>query len=195
MNIDASSGNRGTILLFMLITCGCTQPTSPIPVPPMQYPKTIKSDVFGELKRENSETTLVLGHTYQNTLTLDGFQNVEVCYSPHITGPVTEQKHLELISKFKAAELMYSELIQKKPGTLLKLQHAKLKTLADEYGFDELDDSEADLYQNWNLENVVLFGDDNGVRLIFSGNTVFPGLDLNLEYDQDWNLLELHFDG
>ncbi|MFK7776520.1 MAG: hypothetical protein QM501_00175 [Gimesia sp.] len=159
----------------------------------MQYPKILKSDAFGEFKREGSEDSLFLGHTYETTLDIDGFQNVEVFYSPGITGPITKQKHLKLISNFKSAEVMYSELMQKKPSALLKLQHAKLKVLADEYGFEELDASEADLYRDWNLQNVILFGD--GIRLIFFGNTVFPGLDLILEYDEAWKLQELHFDG
>ena len=78
------------------------------------------------------------------------------------------------------------------PGFLIP-PHAKLKSLALEYGFDEANELESELYRNWRLQDLILY--HTGIRLIFFGNTIFPSLDLCLDYDRQWKLEELYFDG
>jgi len=152
----------------------------------MNYTETLHSDVLGELQLDGFVD-------YATSREIDVFQNVNVVFVPGFLVPPQQQTEEEFQARLHIAEQMYAELIQKKPSTLLTPQHAKLKSLALEYGFDEANESESDLYRNWKLEHVILF--HTGLRLIFFGNTVFPSLDLCLDYDREWNLEELNFDG
>lgn len=152
----------------------------------MKYPETLHSDVLGDMQLDEVVD-------YATSREIDGFQNVNVVFVPGFLVPPQQQTEEEFQARLNIAEQMYVELIQKKPSALLTPLLAKLKSLALEYGFDEANESESELYQNWKLEHVILF--HTGIRLIYFGNTVFPSLDLCLDYDRQWNLEELYFDG
>ncbi len=152
----------------------------------MEYPETLHSDVLGEMQLDGFVD-------YATSREIDGVQKVNVAFVPGFLVPPWQQTEEEFQERLNIAEQMYAELIQKKPSSLLTPQHEKLKSLALEYGFDEANESASELYQNWKLQDVILY--HTGIRLIYFGNTIFPSLDLCLDYDRQWNLEDLYFDG
>ncbi|QDU06611.1 hypothetical protein V6x_63650 [Gimesia chilikensis] len=152
----------------------------------MKYPEILHSDVLGEMQLDGFVD-------YATTREIDGVQNVNVVFVPGFLIPPHLQTEEEFQQRLRIAEQMFDELIEKKPSSLLPPQHAKLKSLALEYGFDEANELESELYRNWRLQDLILY--HTGIRLIFFGNTIFPSLDLCLDYDRQWKLEELYFDG